>query len=97
MSVEELVELSLARSYDRACVALNDARNAFLAPTGLHYTGHDITQVIARQRNGTPHGNERLARERDDGWREYTAAAHRLADIGTCWRNLRLAQGLYCP
>ena len=94
MSVEELVELFLARSYDRACVALNDARYAFLAPSGLHYTGDDMAQVLSRDRGS--HGNERLARERDDRRRKYTAEAHRLADIGICWRNLRLAQGIYC-
>ena len=88
MSVEELVELLLARSYRRACATMNNKHYAFLAPSGLHYK--EYGQVFFN-------GNERLARERDDMWCEYTTAAHRVADIGTCWRNLRLAQGLYCP
>ena len=84
MSVEELVELFLAHSYHRACTTMRHELHAFV----LHLEAYG--QVFFN-------GNERLARERDDMWRAYTTVAHRVADIGTCWRNLRLAQGLYCP
>ena len=84
MSVEELVELFLAQSYCRARSAMNDELHAFV----LHLEA--FGQVFFN-------GNERLARERDDMWREYTTSAQRIAAIGTCWRHLRIAQGLYCP
>ena len=84
MSVEELVELFLAQSYRRAHSVMNDELQAFV----LHL--ETFGQVFFN-------GNERLARERDDMWRAYSTSVQRVAAIGTCWRHLRIAQGLYGP